>query len=285
MGKLTNLNPSTQPNTTQTFTPTVRSISISNGGIPTNDTNPANQCGCEIQGSPGAAAFFSFHRSGVYGVHFGLDAQNKLCIGGWSLGNTQYRIFHEGEPPLSKAPLPTAVIGGNSFATSWNSIQVGQGIAELCNYAGLGGGDAFNFFRMPGNADALPTLTNRVARIDINGAYLQTSDRRVKSNFSPAPGLAVILALSPQRYQHWECLGMDEKKILKLGKNFTTKIGFFAQDLQKVLPEAVPLTTSEEELYGVDISVIVAVAVQAIQDLESQVRELRSQIQSLTPLK
>lgn len=264
---------------TQTFTPTIKSISTSSGGISAifSSTTQANKCGFEIQSAETAsAAFISFHRINAYGVHFGLDINNRLSVGGWSMGEKNYHIFHEGIPLLVKAPLPTASLGGNSFATSWNSVQLGQGIAELCNYAGLGGGDAFNFFRMPGNADAVPTLTNRVSRIDINGAYVQTSDSRVKSGFLPAPGLSVILALLPQKYQHWECLGIDENKTLKLGKTFKNKIGFVAQDVQKILPEAVPITGSEEELYGIDYSQFIPVLVQAIQELEGQVKELRA---------
>lgn len=266
----------------QTFTPTIKGVGTSTGGIATTDNTQANKCGLEVQSANSAsAAYLSLYRPGIYGVHLGLDINNQLSVGGWSLGNVSYKIFHEGSPPLIKAPLPTANTAGNSFVVSWNSVQPGQGIAELCNYAGLGGGDAFNFFRMPGNADAPPTISNRVSRIDTNGGYIQTSDKRVKSDFSSAPGLSVLLALSPQRYRHWECLGIDDKKILKLGENFKEKIGFIAQEVQKVLPQAVPTTGSEEELYGIDVSVIVACAVQAIKDLEAQVQELRSQIAAI----
>jgi hypothetical protein len=181
---------------------------------------------------------------------------------------------------LFRRALPTALVAGNSFGASWNSVEPGLGIAELCNYAGNGGGDAFNFFRMPGAENQAPSISHRIARISSSGAYVQTSDRRVKSNFSEAPGLNVLLSLSPQKYQHWECLGIDKNNVLRLGENFVEKIGFVAQDLQQFLPEAVSATTSEGELYGIDTSVVVAVAVKAIQELEAQVRELRSQLET-----
>lgn len=195
-------------------------------------------------------------------------------------GDAKYRL--NSTAFFNTTPFPLASIAGNSIAFSWNSVEAGYGTAELCNYAGLGGGDAFNFFRMPGYAATSPTISNRIARIDLNGGYIQTSDKRVKTDFSQAPGLNVILALSPQKYQHWECLGVDEKKSLKLGKNFKIKIGFVAQDLQKTLPEAVAETRSEEELYGIDYSVIVACAVKAIQELEAQVQEVRLQLQAIS---
>ncbi|MEG3900004.1 MULTISPECIES: tail fiber domain-containing protein [unclassified Microcoleus] len=269
-------------NHAQTFTATTKAVGTSIGGIATANNDPANNCGLEVRSAnPASAAYLSLHRLGIYGIHLGLDINNQLSVGGWSLGNVSYKIFHEGSPSQIKAPLPTALVAGNSFVLSWNSVQIGQGTAELCNYSGNGGGDAFNFFRLPGNPNAVPTISNRVARIDVNGSYFQTSDKRVKSDFSQAPGLSVILALFPQKYHHWEYLGIDDKKSLKLGKIFKNKIGFIAQEVQKVLPEAVTATTSEEELYGIDYSCIVACAVQAIQELESQIKELRLQLATI----
>lgn len=264
----------------QIFTPPARIVGISTGGVATLDNTYANKCGIEVRAQDASsAAYMSFHRLNSYAVHVGLDTNNQLSVGGWSLGNVSYRILHEGVPISAKAPLPTANVAGNSTVTSWNSVQSGQGISEFCNYAGLGGGDAFNFFRIGGNAPSAPTISNRVARIDISGGYLQTSDRRLKQKFSASPGLAEILALSPQRYEHYECVGFDEKeKKLKLGKNFVKKVGFVAQDVQKILPEAVNLTDSDEELYGIDISCIVATLVRAVQEQQQQIDELRARL-------
>jgi hypothetical protein len=189
-------------------------------------------------------------------------------------------------PFFARAGMSAALASSavNSLALSWNSVQPGQGIAEFCNYAGGGAGDAFNFFRVPSTPTGAPTLSNRLARIDINGAYIQVSDGRLKGNFLPAPGLRELLALSPKRYQQRECLGCDDdnKKVLKVGKRLTNKIGFIAQEVQRVLPEAVPVTTSEEELYGIDYACILTCAVRAIQELTEHVTELRAQVQELT---
>jgi hypothetical protein len=269
---------------TQIFTSSVKSVGISTGPIASVDNSATNRCGHEVQGaSSSSAAYMSFHRPGSWGIHFGLDTNNQLCVGGWSLGNFSYRILHEGIPNMAKVPLPTANVAGNSAVLSWNSVQPGQGIAELCNYSGLGGGDTVNFFRMPGNADATPTISNRVSRIDIGGAYIATSDERVKSDFSQPGGLEIILKLAPQKYKRWDCLGFDEKnKTLKLGKTYTKKIGFLAQEVQKILPEAVSTPLSEKELYGIDHSCILACAVRAIQELQLQIQELQLQIFELS---
>ena len=198
-----------------------------------------------------------------------------------SEGDARYRLTSTAF--FTTAPLPSAATAGNSIALSWNSVQPGLGIAELCNYAGLGGGDAFNFFRMPGNPNTTPTISNRVSRIDIGGSYIATSDKRVKSDFSEPGGLDVILNLSPQKYKIWNCVGFDEKnKTLKLGKSYTEKIGFIAQEVKEVLPEAVSTPLSEQELYGIDHNCILACAVAAIQEQQQQITELRAQLQAIS---
>ncbi len=50
----------------------------------------------------GADAFMTFHVSGDYAVHFGLDGTtNDLFVGGWSMGATKNKIWHEGNLPKS----------------------------------------------------------------------------------------------------------------------------------------------------------------------------------------
>lgn len=56
------------------------------------------------QSSASTAAAISFVRQNAYGVYFGLDTDNRLKVGGWSMGNVAYALFHEGNfNPASKA--------------------------------------------------------------------------------------------------------------------------------------------------------------------------------------
>lgn len=48
------------------------------------------------QAQSSGAAMMSFHRPSVYGVNFGLDTDNVLKIGGWSMGAVAYPILHTG---------------------------------------------------------------------------------------------------------------------------------------------------------------------------------------------
>lgn len=43
-----------------------------------------------------ASACITLVREGAFGCHFGLDTDNALKIGGWSMGAAAYKIYHEG---------------------------------------------------------------------------------------------------------------------------------------------------------------------------------------------
>jgi hypothetical protein len=43
----------------------------------------------------GNAAYMTFHIPGQYAVRFGLDVNNNLRVGGWSLGNAAYTLLHQ----------------------------------------------------------------------------------------------------------------------------------------------------------------------------------------------
>lgn len=50
----------------------------------------------EIQNGSSGAAAIAFHRVGSYAAYLGLDTDNVLKYGGWSLGNASYKVWHEG---------------------------------------------------------------------------------------------------------------------------------------------------------------------------------------------
>jgi hypothetical protein len=180
---------------------------------------------------------------------------------------------------FTAAPFPTANSGGNSVAISWNDIQSGLGVAELCNFSGTGSGDAFAFYRMAGNPIAKPTISHRVCFININGGFVTTSDFRLKSDFSPAPGIEILMQLNPLRYLHWTCEGFDKlHQTLKRGKSFTKKLGFIAQEVQRVLPEAVSIPLTNSEPWGIDYNCFFPIVIRSVQQQQQQISELQAEI-------
>ncbi len=47
-------------------------------------------------GATAGAAFMTFHRPGAYAFHFGIDTDNQLKVGGWSMGSNSYKVWHAG---------------------------------------------------------------------------------------------------------------------------------------------------------------------------------------------
>jgi len=104
--------------------------SISSSG---NDRNTSLQIGNAANNS--ASATMSFIREGQCGVHFGLDTDNVMKIGGWSYGAVAYRIIHEGvaNPALQGTCYATGGFQvGSSKALKTKFKRVRSGLAEVC---------------------------------------------------------------------------------------------------------------------------------------------------------
>jgi hypothetical protein len=72
------------------------------GGLTATSSNLATLA-VRSGGNTTDAAYLSFSR-GSYGLYLGLDTDNDLKIGGWSLGNVARRLWHEGNlDPSTKA--------------------------------------------------------------------------------------------------------------------------------------------------------------------------------------
>ena len=70
---------------------TFESNSVAGGG-----SGPLTR-GLEIIASNSNDAMMTFHVSGNYALHFGLDSSTRdLAVGGWSMGNNVYRVWHAG---------------------------------------------------------------------------------------------------------------------------------------------------------------------------------------------
>lgn len=59
-----------------------------------NNDNVALTIGTD--GNLSASAVMQFHRQGSFAAYFGLDTDNQFAVGGRSMGNVRYRLFHEG---------------------------------------------------------------------------------------------------------------------------------------------------------------------------------------------
>lgn len=92
------------------------------------------------QGSTGTAgaAFLTFHRPGVHAAYFGLDTDNQLKIGGWSMGANAYKIWHENNDGAASG-LDADLLDGQDSAFYRNASNLNAGTVAT---ARLGSGTA-----------------------------------------------------------------------------------------------------------------------------------------------
>jgi hypothetical protein len=106
---------------------------------------------------------------------------------------------------------------------------------------------------------------NQIGPVFGFGAYINASDVRGKTDIAPArQGLDEILKLSPITFKR---AGQDR-----------VELGFGAQDVQGILPEAVhPMDAGADPSLGVSLDPIVAALVNAVKELTQQVEALKQE--------
>lgn len=89
--------------------------------------------GIEARGNGTGPALITLHRPGVHAAYLGLDIDNKLKYGGWTLGANSYEVLHQGNLPtyltstaLTGTPTaPTATAGTNTTQVATTAFVTG----------------------------------------------------------------------------------------------------------------------------------------------------------------
>jgi hypothetical protein len=107
----------------------------------------------------------------------------------------------------------------------------------------------------------LGTPDNRWRNVYASNGVIQTSDARLKSDIEQSPyGLKEILALRPVAYR-WKFQAGDRM------------LGFLAQDVESVVPEAVVGGPVQGQAYGMNYTELLPVVTRAIQEQQAQLEE------------
>jgi hypothetical protein len=116
----------------------------------------------------------------------------------------------------------------------------------------------------------------------------ETSDSRQKENIRDIENpLDKIMKIKPVKYDFKiefvtnPEIDKDAKALAVIEKDRKDKIGFLAQDLQKVLPEVVYYSDSTD-VYGINYSRIIPVLVGAIQEQQMEIAKLKIEIAKLS---
>lgn len=107
-------------------------------------------------------------------------------------------------------------------------------------------------------------------------AWYTYSDERVKRDIEEISyGINDVMKMKPVKYKHYS--SVFENNSWTLENNYTTEIGFVAQDMDKIVSEVVN-RGSDKELWSLDKSKLIPVLVKAIQELKSELDIIKSNI-------
>jgi hypothetical protein len=176
---------------------------------------------------------------------------------------------------LGAGNIPNTI---NITYVAFNSLRPGIGESEFVNYRGTGTG-GFRFYSIA-NTGTPAYATNAVAFIDAAGNYSATSDARAKSNIQTlGDGLDKIMAIRPVSYDMHTSKWLKDG-VVSFGNDDRTIpcLGFLAQELSKVVPEAVNKPKDEaNEFYTVSYSTIIPVLTKAIQEQQAEIAALKKE--------
>ncbi len=125
------------------------------------------------------------------------------------------------------------------------------------------------------------STTNGVGRGRAN-AWVTYSDGRIKTSRQPLTyGLQTVLQMNPLHYQQHNSTN-DAKGNIVIEEAASAEIGFVAQELHKLVPEAVYEPTNETtDLWAVDYTKLVPVLTKAIQQQQESIQRLEEKCATL----
>ena len=95
--------------------------------------------GSNFYSSGGGAAGVTFHRPGAYAVNFGLDTDNQLKVGGYSMGGNSYTIYHSGNShyhnyaDIGSGGACVNILGQNVHANRTTGFYMGDQMTNAPN--------------------------------------------------------------------------------------------------------------------------------------------------------
>lgn len=178
-------------------------------------------------------------------------------------------------------------------AIAGSSIKVGSveylmdGISEI--YLDASGGFLPRLDQTGSFGVSLGNTTKRWASVYANNGVIQTSDIRYKKDITPLNyGLNEVLKIDAFKYKWKDDSILGRTSIPENQQEF--KIGFSAQQLKNIIPEAVETHSwvpadengnykrIENEKLGVNYSEIIPVLINAIKEQQKQIEELKAKI-------
>jgi hypothetical protein len=140
--------------------------------------------------------------------------------------------------------------------------------ANIGHATGTASGQPYVYMVYGGAAIGSITQSGTSA-VNFNGNSVPPSDQRLKTNIIDAPSAQTLINNIRVRSFDW------------IADNNHQTYGMIAQELMEVAPEVVPRPLDENIMMGIDYAKLVPVLIKAIQELSTQLTELKAEVATL----
>lgn len=230
-------------------------------------------------GDSSVAMGYNSTASGKYSTAMG-DTSTAEPLGSTAMSGGQAIGNHLSSKTTWYADDPVFVLGdGNTYVSNNELLRIlKNGTTYLDGPLYLGPSNTWSFNTRSDNGDlevvsSVGGWAKRAWLQQANGQWAYASDARLKnvhSNFTA--GLNAITELQPVNFT-WKS---DDQ-------NASMQVGLIAQNVQKVLPEAVTIGNDSENSLGINPNVITVTLVNAIKELKAENDELKTVVCEIKP--
>ncbi|MEP6750552.1 MAG: tail fiber domain-containing protein [Bacteroidota bacterium] len=236
---------------------------VGNGALEFFDSQTGNAGNTAI----GNAAMQTSNGFGTYNTALG---DSSLFSDPGGIGNTAIG-YHAAKNITAPGMSNCSFLGNNaSFSFIYNAINIVNSTAIGANSAitnsnqvVLGDGNVTMVIPGSNGSASLGTAINKWNAVYATNGTIQTSDARLKTAIINTPyGLKTIMALRPVVY-NWNA-SPDGKRMS----------GFIAQEVEKLVPEAVEAPKNDQEYYGMKYDALIPVLTKAIQEQQATIDAL-----------
>lgn len=198
-----------------------------------------------------------------------LRAQKYLGVYGPASSGIILRTA-DGDPNIASCITREFGAGNGLYIYDDRQIWLGQsGLLQVINISNNAVGIKTSAVGTP-YALNLPNDALNAARAF---SWYTYSDERVKRDIEEINyGINEVMKMKPVRYKHYS--SVFENNTWKLENQYSTEIGFVAQEMDKIIKEVV-IRGSETELWSLDKSKLIPVLVKAVQELKAELDELK----------
>ena len=210
----------------------------------------------------------SARHNDAYLENYRASGQNYIWVETNDIGNGQYSMYRA-----------QASVSGSQTRQAWIGVHKHSGITNPCAFAFLEAEDGANVYLWHDNSNQLRNSTSPSHVGTTNGNLIgaQTSDLRLKNvGANVSYGLAEVKQLQPKQYAL-----KDDPDV--------NKLGFIAQEVESIIPEAVFDTNEELDGHqegdrtklGMEYVQLIPVLVNAIKELSAEVDTLKTKVAAL----